>query len=309
VTVLSTTALAQTSPAEYFPLQTGNSWLLRAAGSGSASETESTYRSITVGAQETIQGREYFNVRYLGRAVTLRAEPDGAIVSLNRESGMEQPWLNLGLPAGGTFESHIDDCTTSGRVESRDATIVTPIGEFRNALHISFQGSCADAGTSAQHYVAGIGPVSHTEANLAGPRKYDLVYYRAGSSHMTSQEMSFTVALDARVYRIGGVMGVRLTARSTDPQPIQMHFPSGQSYDLKIIDANGNVVYTWSASRIFPLIIRDEQFGPGELSYGFSVPLNETGLPPGRYKAQAYITTAPVMFLGEVPFEISEFLP
>jgi len=104
-------------------------------------------------------------------------------------------------------------------------------------------------------------------------------------------------------------MGVRLTARSMHPQPIRLHFPSGQSFDLKIFDQTGKVVYVWSASRIFPMIIRDEQFGPGELSYGFSVPLNGTGLAPGRYKAQAYLTTEPMMFLGEVPFEISEFLP
>jgi hypothetical protein len=57
------------------------------------------------------------------------------------------------------------------------------------------------------------------------------------------------------------------------------------------------------------MIVRDEQFGPGELSYGFSVPLKGTGLPPGHYKAQPYITTRPVIFLGEVPFETSEFLP
>jgi hypothetical protein len=308
VTLCSTAALAQTANPDSFPLQTGNSWLFRSAND-SNSGAENFYRSISVGAKETVGGREYFNVRYFERAVLLRSEPDGSILALDRASGVEQPWLEFGLPEGATFESHIDQCTNTGRIESRTSAVATPVAQFRDAVRISFQGQCSDAGTLEQSYVANVGPVSHTQANFAGPRKYDLVYYRTGSSNMTSQEMSFTVALDARVYRIGGTMGVRLTARSTDPQPVNLHFPTGQFYELKIFDQNGSLVYTWSAGRSFPLIIRDEQFGPGELSYGFSVPLNGIGLPPGRYKAQAYITTAPVMFLGEAPFEIAEMLP
>jgi hypothetical protein len=306
-TLLSTVAWAQIPPAEYFPLQTGNSWVFRSIADNP--NLEPSYRTISVGGKETIRDREYFNVRYFDRSVALRAASDGSIVAFNRTSGAEEPWLQLGLPAGSTFESHIDQCVETGRIESRTANVTTPLGEFRNALRVSFQGNCFDAGVTEQHYVAGLGPVTHTESNFAGPLQYRLVYVRAGSSNVTTQELSFTVALDSRVYRVGGTMGVRLTARSTHPQPIRLHFPSGQSFDLKIFDESGKVVYVWSAARIFPMIIRDEQFGPGELSYAFSVPLNGTGLPLGHYRAQAYLTTNPMLFLGEVPFEISEFLP
>jgi hypothetical protein len=79
-------------------------------------------------------------------------------------------------------------------------------------------------------------------------------------------------------------MGVRLTLRSTHPDPITLHFPSGQSFDLKIYDEAGEIVYTWSAGKFFTLIIRDNQLGPGERTYGFAVPLG--ALRPGRYKAQ-----------------------
>lgn len=306
-TLLSATVHAQSPPPEYFPLQTGNSWLFRATSNDP--NAEASFRSISIGRKEVVGDREYFNVQYFERSALLRAETDGSIVALNRASNAEEPWLNLGLPVGSSFESHIDQCTQTGRIESREAEVKTPAGLFQNATEVSFQGNCADAGALKQYFVAGVGPVSHTESNFAGPRQYELVYFRAGSANVTGQELSFTLALDARVYRVGGTLGVRLTARSTDPNPIELHFPSGQSYDLKIFDENGKLVHTWSDGRPFPMIIRNEQFGPGELTYGFPVPLNGAGLPPGRYKAQGYLTTNPVMFLGEVWFEIAEFLP
>src|SRR5919106_1866228 len=116
-TLLSTVAWAQIPPAEYFPLQTGNSWVFRWTSNNP--NLEPLYRSISVGGKETIRDREYFNVRYFDRSVALRAEPDGSIVALNRTSGTEEPWLRLGLPAGSTFESHIDQCVQAGRIESR----------------------------------------------------------------------------------------------------------------------------------------------------------------------------------------------
>jgi hypothetical protein len=77
--------------------------------------------------------------------------------------------------------------------------------------------------------------------------------------------------------------------------------PVGTVFDSKIFDESRKLVYTWSDGRAFPMIIRDEQFGPGELSYGFSAPLNGTGLPPAVTRRR-YISQL-------ARFEISEFLP
>jgi hypothetical protein len=102
---------------------------------------------------------------------------------------------------------------------------------------------------------------------------------------------------------VGGVLAARLTLHSTSPDPIQLHFPSGQSFDFQIFNEKGDTVFTWSANRSFVMIIRDEMFGPGEETFGLAAPL--ANLPPGRYKAEAFLTTDPIRYRADVAFEIA----
>jgi hypothetical protein len=292
--------LSAQQPLDYFPLQVGNSWVFRLLQD--RTDAENAFKSISVEGLEPINGREYFTVRYFNKTVALRANPDGSIVAFNRMSGQEEPWLSPGLPVGSTFESRIDQCTQSGRIDSRDYIVTTPVGRFANAVGITFQGQCTDAGFLEQAYAAGVGPVLHRETSFAGPRLYLLTDFRASSTKLSEQELSFKLSLDVPRYTPGSNMGVRLTLRSNDLQPLMLVFPSGQSYELKIVNETGAAVYVWSAGRQFPMIHREERFGPGERTYGFAAPLPV--LPPGRYKAEGYLTTSPVMYLGEVSFEI-----
>ena len=132
--------------------------------------------------------------------------------------------------------------------------------------------------------------------------KFEITYYRVGSGTGGAQEVSFTVALDAPRYPQGSTLQARLTLRSTSPDPILLHFPSGQSFDMKIYDEKGTVGDIWSKDKLFPAIIRDETFGRGEKTYALTMPL--TNLPPGRYIAEGYLTTNPLLYLGRVSFEI-----
>jgi hypothetical protein len=288
-------------PADYFPLQVGNSWLYRMIGGRLAADDR--YRSISVDGTESIGDQEYFRVNYFGRLVLLRQAADGAIIMYDRESATEKPWLALAAPTGSTFATAIDQCSSRGQIETRDAEVKIPAGEFAEAVQVGFRGNCADAGITQQLYVAGVGMLSHEETSFAGPRRWELVYYRAGLRNGTGRELSFTVALDAASYSPGSTAGVRLTLRSTNPEPLTLDYSSGQTYDLKILDESGKVVYTWSADKLFTMIVRREKFGPGERSYGVAVPLGN--LPPGRYRLQGYLTSNP-QFLGEASFEITQ---
>ena len=260
-------SMAQTS--NYFPLQAGNSWMFRFTGRG----TETAFRTISVEGRETFNDAEYLRVRYFERVVYLRSNEDGSVVSFNRATGGEEPWLKPNEPVGASFDAPIDQCTKTGRIEEKGAEVATPVGRFAETVAIGFRGNCADAGTTRQVYAAGVGPVLHEETSFAGPRQYELIYFRAGANSGGTNEVSFTMALDAARYQAGSNMAVRLTLRSTQADPIPLHFPSGQSFDLKIYNSAGDIVYTWSADKIFTLIIRDEQFGPGERTYGLPVPL------------------------------------
>ena len=295
--MMSIAATAQ--GADYFPLEPGNTWMYRLAGSRAA---ETAFRTISVEGRETLNGVDYSRLQYFGRVFYLRSYPDGSIVFLNRATGTEEPWLKPSAPVGTTFDSHIDQCTNTGYVDEQGVEVVTLAGKFTDTVEISFRGHCADAGTTRQVYAAGIGAVIHEETSFAGSRRYELIYFRAGSATGGTAEKSFTIALDALRYQAGRDMGVRLTLRSTLADPITLHFPSGQSFDLKIFNDAGEGVYTWSADKLFTQVIRDEQFGPGERTYGFPVPLGN--LAPGRYTAQGFLTTSPRAYLAEISFEI-----
>jgi hypothetical protein len=302
--VASALAMASTMAAQtpnWFPLEIGNSWLYRPAPANRPSSQES--RSISVHGKESAGGREYFQVSYFGREVLLRdISSDGSIVAYDRASNSEQPWLSLGLPVGSTFPTSISQCTTTGAIAARDAAVTVPAGTFNNVVHVRYQGSCADAGVTQQFFAPNVGLVTTEETSFAGPVKFELTYYRVGSATGGVPEVAFTVALDAPRYPQGSTLQARLTLRSTSPDPIRLHFPSGQSFDLRIYDEKGTVGDIWSKDKLFVMIIRDEIFGPGEKTYAVTMPL--PNLPPGRYIAEGYLTTDPLLYLGRVSFEI-----
>ena len=299
VAAFASTLAAQTP--SWFPLEVGNTWLYRQAPANRFPTEES--RTISVHGKETAGANEYFQVSYFGREVLLRDGPsEGSVVAYDRNSNSEQPWLSLGLPPGSSFPTSISDCTTTGRIEARDAVVKVPAGTFNNAVDVRFQGPCADAGLTQQFYAQGVGLVSTEETSFAGPRKFELVYYRVGSGTGGAQEVAFTVALNSPRYAPGSTLEARLTLRSNSPDPIHLHFPSGQSFDLKIYDEKGTVGDIWSKDKLFIAIIRDEQFGPGEKTYALTMRL--ANLPPGRYTAEGYLTTSPLLYLGRVSFEI-----
>jgi hypothetical protein len=290
----------QTAAPDYFPLNTGNSWTYRPANP--ASGAEATLRSVSVGPVERIGARDYYRVDFFGRSLLLRAQSGGPIFSFNVKTGVEEQWLDLGAPEGSNFDAHLDSCTTRGRTESRSATIATPAGEFTHALHLFFMGQCADAGTTQQHWGEGVGLLVHEETSFVGPRRFELVSYRP--ARIAAPELAFTIGLDAPYYPAGSTGTVRLTLESTHPDPIALRFPSGQSFDLKLYNESGTLVYTWSDGRAFTLVYRQETFGPGTRTYEFTADFGK--LPPGEYRARGYLTTDPVKYAGESTFRIVE---
>src|SRR5690242_1945026 len=83
---------SEAQTADYFPLQIGNNWMYRPAGGQLQPET--AFRTISVEGTETLNGRDYFRVLYFGRTIYLRSDADGTVVSLDRQSGAERPWLS-----------------------------------------------------------------------------------------------------------------------------------------------------------------------------------------------------------------------
>jgi hypothetical protein len=286
---------------EYFPLHSANSWVYR----GTAKWFNSAPQTIEVQGTERFDDRDFSRVSFFGRTLYLRASANG-ITAFNAATGQESAWLPFDAAVGVSTPVDIEPCTKSAKVESRTAKVKTPAGEWDNALQFSFESTCADAGITTMYFVPDVGPVVYETTSIAGPIRWELIYARAGTTAAEASQVGFTVALDAPVYKKSddAAMLARLTLRNTHSQPITLTFASGQSYDLRVWNDKGEILYTWSADKLFPQVFRREQVSAGERTFAFSVPLAD--LPVGRYVAEAWLATQAREYVGIVGFEVTQ---
>ena len=301
VGLLCTPALLSAQTPDYFPLQTGNSWVYR-----TVEGSRTAVQSVEVGETAAYEGRTYHRLTFFGRTFWVRKADDGNMYSYDPSEKVEKPFIALAAAEGQTFDTTLDPCTKIGKIETRDGRHKGPLGEFEKTLKVSYQPSCADAGVTEQSFLPWIGLLQHVSTSIAGPQRYELIYSRTGFTQVTDGEVSFGVALDRISFPAGDTseMLVRMTLRSTRPEPIVLTFPSAQTFDVAIRDDKNEVVYVWSRDKLFAQVVRTERFGPGEKNFAVLVPL--AGLRPGKYVAEAWLTVAGPhkQYQGTVAFEI-----
>jgi hypothetical protein len=288
---------ASAATPEYFPLQVGNSWVYKVT-QGRLSKPG----TVQVEAREPLDGREYFRVRFFEDTLYLRQADNGSVLVYDRDLKAENVWLPFGAEDGRAVETSMDDCSKMATVASRSAKIRTELGEFDNALQVTYRANCADAGVVQQYFLPYLGMVSHETTSIAGPVRHELVYSRTGATNVDAKTNAFTLALDSKEYKAGQSAPAlaRVTLRVSEP--VQLTFPSGQNSDLKIYDDKGEIAYTWSMDKLFIMVFREERVGPGERSYVMEVPIGNVR--PGRYMAEGWLTTQPRLYSAAVSFEV-----
>lgn len=287
---------------DYFPLQPGNSWVYKLT-QGIGSDTA----VVEVSQIQNFNGADYAGVNFFGRSVWLRTKDDGTLVEYDANTNQEKAWVSFTASAGDTFPTQIDPCDKSGRIDSKAAGYKGPVGEFMNALRVTYQVSCADAGITSDTFLPYVGLVQHSITTIAGPRVYDLIYSRTGATEVTANQVSFSLALDSAVYPVSPTarreLTARMTVRSTAPDPITLTFPTGQDFDVVIRNEKGDDVYRWSVGKFFTQIVRTLKLGPGEKNYVLTVPLDN--LNAGKYVVEANLATGnPRQYVAAVPFEL-----
>jgi hypothetical protein len=257
---------------DYFPLLVSGQWIYRGSGPQAA-----PVLLMEVARSAQIDGREYFLLRSRpGGETWVRRDEAGAIRALDPESKRE--FLRYDFQAA----------------SERNAEYKGAVGEYDYALAVEQNGR-------RELFLPWIGMISRSEESGAS---YDLVYSRVGATVVAQPELSFALALDRYFYEANPPrITARLTLRNTTATPLDLTFPSGQSYDFAIRNENGDVVYRWSDGMAFALAIRNEQF-TGERNYA-EVLEPRTPLPAGKYTLAGWLTTSGTRaFTASAPFEV-----
>ena len=302
LTFLAAAWTASAATPDYWPLEPGNQWIYRSTG-GAGTQIS----TIEVLRNEVAGSRVYSVLRLSGAGdVWVRMDESGRFYAWDPRTRAESLWADFGAPTGSAYETALDPCNRTARVESRRADYRGPVGEFSEALHIAYPAAnCADAGLTAEYYLPYVGLVRRDSLTIAGPRRMDLIYARLGGVTVISEpSVSFVLSLDKAIYtadlmppvdpaRAVPRMTARLALRNGQNEPIELVFPSGQSFDLVLRNDKGEAVYRWSDGRMFTQALRRENLAPGhERNEVAVVPLgSEAGpLPQGRYTAEAWLT-------------------
>ena len=283
---------------DYFPLQVGNSWVYRVT-QGRFSQPG----AVNVERTERVDGRDYYRVSFFNDSLLIRQTADGSLLKYDPETKTEGVWLPLGSSEGTPVRTEMDQCSRTATVTSTAAKVKTVLGDFDNALRIGYTPNCADAGVTEQYFLPYVGMVVHETTSIAGPVRHELVYSRTGATNVVAQTNAFTLATDALRYKAGqqAEMLAQVTLRVS--QPITLTFPSGQNTDLQIKNDKGEIMYTWSMDKLFAMVFREERI-EGERNWAMSVPIGN--LAPGKYTAEAWLTTSPRQYSAVVTFEITQ---
>ena len=257
------------------------------------------------------------------RSALVRRTPQGRLVEYRADTGSEHLWYDFGAEEGGVWTPELPfDCLGEAKLASRNAQADVPAGSFDPALSIQYGSTfCADAGIQEEVFAPGVGLLRRTEITIAGPRSLVLVEARVGGSVISAQEVAFNLSIDRPVYvpdllppvdpeRAIPVLRARMTIRNSTEAPLTLNFLSSQRFDLVIRNTNREIVYSWSADKLFAQVLGTIDLNPGRQSFAAAAPLaagENQPLPPGTYIADAWLTTEGLQaYRASVPFEIAE---
>lgn len=309
-------ALSADSRANYFPLAAGNSWTYQVDRLGPEDGV-----TIEVGEPAEIGGVAYFPVSGLGgESVLLRMDSRGRLVQYLRDQGTTALWFDFGAPVGGTWTPELPGgCTGEATLASRNESVSVPAGTFRETAAVQYgPGDCADAGIGEDVFAVGVGLLRRTETTIAGPRTMSLARARVNGRTIEAAGLSFSVRVDRPSYspnlfppvdpdKAIPLLKATVTVENTTDPPIKLAFPSPQLFDLAIRNAKGEVMYLWSATRLFPAVVTEITLGRKVLEAEAPLGQGREPWPAGQYVLEAWMLRPEgKAFSGSVGFQITE---
>ena len=112
-----------------------------------------------------------------------------------------------------------------------------------------------------------------------------------------TDKLKFAAATDKENYQIGEAVNINFSLRNTSQNAAQLNFNSGQTYDVYIRNAAGDLVWNWAANKRFIMATRQTTLAAGE-TQNFSVEWDGSAVPdyqitPGQYTVEAIYSSTP----------------
>lgn len=257
---------------DFFPLVAGSQWLYRSDRTGETLRLE-------LGEPSVVNGRQYHLLRgYANEDLRIRQSEPKVFVYLDAVDGQEKLLFHFGGPS---FPTPVTPCRQSGIANEKLDSLEGPIGYFSEALTITFTpGICADTGVTREVFVPNLGLARRTVTTFIGERNFDLVYAQIGGiTYLSEPSSSFSLGVTPFKDRLSA----RLTLNHRLADPLKLTFSSSQIYNFQLRNVRGDVVYTWSADKIFLAAVQELSI-KGEQSWIETIP--QAGLPAGSYSLE-----------------------
>ena len=242
---LAALALPLVSAADFFPLETGNTWTYRNRVSGSSF-------TVRVSLPFHIGGKVYYSLQgYIASNVLVRFdEQQNALIYLDPDTLQERPLVSYAPFESGWLDAPYRPCEQESQTQERRVNYSGRAGEFRDSLVVRYRAySCADAGTEVERFVENIGMVRRVQQSFFGPQQYDLVYARIGKMVIHGLPTGlFSVTVD---YATGAPQMTVVLRMRLNGSPVKVRFPTAQEFDIVLRDENGQKLWAWSDGRFF----------------------------------------------------------
>lgn len=122
--------------------------------------------------------------------------------------------------------------------------------------------------------------------------------------------LKLTFSLDSLTYRSGEPVPLRLEVKNVAEKALTITFTSSKTHDFLIEDETGDVVWQWSAGRVFAQALKDIHLEPGEAriySYDWKQIGNDgRAAGPGKYRIISIFPDKDQIELGPLHIEIVE---
>lgn len=287
---------------DYFPLHVGNQWVYRTGG---APRPPQDHIVLSIDRAQIIEGEQWFLLTGLPTgSFWLRTDTTSKLWARRSESDAPALWYDFAAREGDHWSQQLPYCCGVSQITSRKAEHKGPAAEYSNLLDIRYPG-VFQIGLDQELFAPYIGLV-YRRQNNGGPSMswMELVYSRTGGvTTLSAPETSFLLSVDHNALQ-QGLARFRFALRHTGQKPLRLDFTSSQIYDLKILNEKGDTVWLFSSTATFLAVLTSLTLDSGERNW-----VLQTQLPPGRYTAEAWLTTsdanaAPPRYSARIPFEI-----